>query len=686
MRSMNSSFDPGFVGVSTLRLLLLALVLGEVSFLASRYALRVDLTSDKIYTLTESTKTVLNSLQDKVVVEAYFSPDQSLPINYRPARVMMRNALMEYVELGQGKLSLQYFDPFADRTVRETAERLGIRPEQARTSSSGQLTATEIWQGFRIRYGAEKQEVIPLLPFGSTYTYEAVLTPLIKRLTVQNAPQIGVLAFRSQPGSSGLNLEGGPKTKPQGFVEVLRAFGRDYDFRPIDLSKGQLIPPELEVAIVIRPKNLSDRMKFVFDQFLMRGGKLVVFADSAEVEIRHNREFRGKVPSYDSPTSKVRFLEQLRSYGVAVEDRIVGEGIRQLHQRFGTPTQDKQLYQFVYPYMFEAANEDWSKKADLFARDQQGNVDAALSLQFAKLFHPGVNLNHELMKAVASVAVPAFFWPCPVGIAEGVPEGVHGEVLLWTSPLSWKDMPRIELDPFSGAVDMQQRMRNLERWQVSKTNMMPTRNPVQTPLMVHVKGTFPSYFKGREIPAKPSVTAAKKATEEPDDWDDEDDKKPGQEGPDRSKKAVDESPKESMLEQAPDSASLLVVGDATFIRDDFIRGSYAEISPSNGVVGPSGRNGGSAALVFFRNLLDWLVQERDLLGLQNKVGANRAMTFLEQDEARGETPEEFQQRLASRTMWISARHALAPASVFLGLGLWLWLLRRSRKRTFLSQW
>jgi ABC-type uncharacterized transport system involved in gliding motility auxiliary subunit len=685
MSSKNRFSEAGLIGVSTLRLLLLAFVLGEIAFLASRYALRVDLTSDKIYTLTDSTKTVLNSLQDNVVIEAYFSPDQSLPIGYRPARVMMRNALMEYVELSQGKINLQYFDPFADRTVRETAERLGIRPEQARTSSSGQLTATEIWQGFRIRYGAEKQEVIPLLPFGSTYTYEAVLTPLIKRLTVQNAPKIGVLAFRSQPGSSGMVIGGGPKSKPQSFVEVLRAFSRDYDFRPLDLSKGQLIPPELEVAILIRPKNLTDRMKFAFDQFLMRGGKLVVFADSAEVEVRQNREFRGKVPSYDGPASKVQFLEQLRSYGVVVEDRIVGEGIRQLHQRFGTPTQDKQLYQFVYPYMFEPANEDWSKKADLFARDQQGNVDTALSSQFAKLFKPGVNLNHDLMKAVASVAVPGFFWPCPVGVAEGLPDGVSGEVLLRTSPLSWKEMSKVELDPFTGAVDMQQRMRNLERWQISKTNMMPTRNPVQTPLMVHAKGTFSSYFKGREIPAKPAVKTANKTVEDPDDWGDED-KKQGQEGPDPSKKVAKEAAKESLLEQAPKSASLLVVGDATFIRDDFIRGDYADIHQANGVVGPSGRNGGSAALVFFRNLLDWLVQERDLLGLQNKVGANRAMTFLEQDEAQGETPEEFQQRLASRTRWISMLNAMAPASVFLGLGLWLWLLRRGRKRAFLNQW
>lgn len=684
MKHPDRSNSTGFVGVSVLRLILLAVVLGEVTFLGSRFALRVDLTSDQIYTLTDSTKTVLDSLTDNLVIEAYFSPDTSLPIQYRPARVMMRNTLLEYVELGKGKIKLQYFDPFADRTVRETAERLGIRPEQARTSSSGQLTATEIWQGFRVRYGAEKQQVIPLMRFGSTYNYEAILTPLIKRLTVKDQPKIGVLEFRSRPGGGGMMIQMGPKSRPQGFVEVIRMFGRDYDFQPIDISKGQLIPPGLEVALLIRPKHLSDRTKFIFDQFLMRGGKLVVFADSVEVDVRQDREFRGKVPSYDGPLSKLKFLEQLRSYGVVVEERIVAEGIRQLHQRYGTPTQDKKLYQFMYPYMFEAANTDWSKQAAQFARNPQGQPDKALQAQLEKLFKPGVNLEHDLMKAVASVGIPGFFWPCPVGLVPELPEGVSGDVLMRTSPLSWREMPNIDLDPFGGAPVMEQRMRNLERWRTSKTNSVPTRNPVQTPLMVHLTGTFTSFFKGKQIPPKPSAAKAAKATADPDDWDEEKDKKPGEEGPQPAAKKADTAPKETMIDQASAGASLLVIGDATFIRDDFFRGAYAEINQGNGVIGPSGRNGGQAAMMFFRNLLDWLVQERDLLELRNKTGMDRSMNFLEQDEARSETNVEFQERLGSKILWIATVNALGPAGVLLGLGLGLWIIRRSRKRAFLS--
>ncbi len=90
-------------------------------------------------------------------------------------------------------------------------------------------------------------------------------------------------------------------------------------------------------------------------------------------------------------------------------------------------------------------------------------------------------------------------------------------------------------------------------------------------------------------------------------------------------------------------------------------------------------------MLFFRNLLDWLVQERDLLELQNKVGANRSMTFLEQNDARGETDQEFGERLRGKTIWLMGVNAAGPAALFLGLGLILLVLRRSRKRAFLNQ-
>ncbi|MCB9868323.1 MAG: GldG family protein [Planctomycetes bacterium] len=685
----NDHHAAGFVGGAVLRLVLLFVVLAEVAFLASRYRARADLTQDRQYTLTESTQKVLGKLEDRLVIEAYFSPDEDLPVFHRPYRVMLRDALKEYEEIGRGHVRVVYFNPFEDRTLREKAERLGMKPQEAQVRDTGSLKATEVWQGLRLRYGAKKESVIPFLQLAQgTYFYESVLTPRIKQLTVQQRPKIGVLASRT---SSGGMVIGERRTPAQGFTKLLQAFGKDYDLEPLDISKGQLVRPEVEVVLLLRPKNYTDRIKFILDQFLMRGGKLVVFADACEVEVREDRELRGHLFSYDGP-GETRFLDQLRTYGVKVEHKVVGEGVRELQQTFGMMYQDPRTGQggfhpFFYPYNLQPAKDDWAARAEAFAQ-KDGKVDQELAAQYKKLFKPGCDESHDLIKAVASVALPGLFWPCPVDLVETMPKGVTGKVLLRTSPLGWTEMPNIDLDPFQGARDPRQRMQNLERWTNSKGLMRPLSNPTQIPLAVFVEGTFSSYFADKPVP--PAMPKKKdEAKGDPDKWDEDpkakkDDKVAGPTKP-KPKDAATAEPAESKLRVSKPGAQLLVIGDATFLRDDFAFGNYAEMLRETAVVGPADRGRGQLALLFFRNLLDWLVQERDLLALRNKSGTDRRMKLLARDEAKGERTEDFVERLQSREKWLQRLVSFGPGGLLCLFGLLMWLRRSAQKRAFLNR-
>ena len=62
--------EAGFIGTMALRLLLLFLVVSQLAFLGTRYRLRWDLTGDKLYTLTGSTRKVLSKLGDHLLIEA----------------------------------------------------------------------------------------------------------------------------------------------------------------------------------------------------------------------------------------------------------------------------------------------------------------------------------------------------------------------------------------------------------------------------------------------------------------------------------------------------------------------------------------------------------------------------------------------------------------------------------------
>ena len=695
----------GFVGRTAIRLILLFIVLSEITFLGSRYRVRGDMTADGLYTLTESTQKVLSRLEDRLIIEAYFTPKQSLPILDQSKRAALVNLLEEYEKLSGGKLRVQFIDPLENKTQRETAERLGMTPRMAEDRSGRGVTRMDIWQGLRLRYGGRKQEIIPYMPFPprgrhSTAFYERVLTPLIKRLTMTERPKIGVLAFRSRPGGRGLSFSAEERTPPQGFNHLMRIFGREYDLRPIDITKGQLIPEDIQIAFLVRPKYLSDRTKFVFDQFLMRGGKLVIFADTCEMEIRRDRAFRGTVVPFDAAPAKWRFEDMLKTYGVEVRNQIVGDGVPGVQQLFYDARQDRKTGQaranpILYPFMFEAANDDWHKLVESMARDSSGKVDPVLAEQYKQKVQPGMAKDHELIKLILVMGAPGMFWPCPVELMKTLPVGITGEVLLRTSPLSWVEPPNmLPIDPFDEAPDFQQREQSLRRWSISKQNMRPA-TPRQFSLMVHLEGEFTSFFADKDIPISPvaaAAAAAKKKKKEDEDWGDQKkpEKKPAGKDEALPKPAkVEATPQveESKLSKGSKSGTLVVIGDATFIRDDFIAGVYQQPDSSHmlPLYGPLDRQGGRAQL-FVKNLLDWLAGERDLGALQNKRPIDRMMKFIERDVAKQETEEEFRERLISRASLLRLTNVLGPVSILLLLGIGIWLTRRAKKRAFLARW
>ncbi|MBL8754732.1 MAG: hypothetical protein JNK15_15615, partial [Planctomycetes bacterium] len=99
LRSSSRRAQSGTVLATTVHVLLLLLVLGQIVYLASRHRLRVDLTSDRLWSSTESTRKLLDKLEKRLVIEAYFSPKENLPVSERAARSWAESFLDELVQL-----------------------------------------------------------------------------------------------------------------------------------------------------------------------------------------------------------------------------------------------------------------------------------------------------------------------------------------------------------------------------------------------------------------------------------------------------------------------------------------------------------------------------------------------------------------------------------------------------------
>jgi len=673
-----------------LHVVLLLLVLGQIVYLASRYRVRIDMTSDKLWTTTASTSKLIGKLEERLIVEAYFSPKENLPLSMSSSRDWADNFLDEITQLGKGRVIVQRFDPNSDAATSKTAGRLGIKPLNLRSQSATSLSVDQHWQGLRLLYGGGKQKVIEAFLPNSSFQAEAMVTPKIKEVITGTKRRIGYMEWPARV----------PRGRQQAIVgwNMVRRH-RDlksrYEFQNFKDEDGALLPADLEVLFLFRPMLLTDRQKYVIDQFVMNGGTLVIFADAVEYQIDSERTFK-KVPfSLDAKESAYPLVQQLSHYGVDWQPRLVADMHEIAYKAQFSLVQEyfavamrgaagrAHFTPVAYPYFLHAVNYDWRLSADQLAVDVNGKIDDRKAAHYRKVLVPGMPSDDFLFRGFKKSwnRGPGFYWPTSVGLREraggvlDLPDGVEGRVLLWTSPLALVEDPPAGLNPIGlneGVMSTEHKrfMDGLKDRVIAETRM-------QVPLMVEVQGDFQSFFVGKDVPKRPSQISAEE--DRPKDGD-----KPGEEAPKsdpngpqpaKPSESVADNSETAMKSQSASKGRIVVVGDATFLRDDVLGGDYTRMG---------GPDSGATAMPFFAQMLDWLSDDRDLVDLQSRVPADRTLALVEVSSKTNEDARDTEQALRSKTTRLVALNVLIPSLLLLTFGLLVWRIRRNQKRAFLA--
>jgi ABC-type uncharacterized transport system involved in gliding motility auxiliary subunit len=687
----------------SLHLLLVLLVLGEVVYLCSRHRLRFDLTSDSLWSTTESTRTLLGKLDKRLVIEAYFSPKEKLPVQLRESRAIADNFLDEIVQLGRGRVVVQRFDPNADKAIADRCQRIGVKQVDLQSKTSTSISVDRHWQGLRLVYGGGKQKVIAQFGPTSSFVAEAALTPAIKEVMTDQKRKIGYMEWPAN--AAGQQTPGGIGWNALRTVEVI---AKRYEFQNFKDDDGALLPADLETLFLFRPKDLTDRQKYVLDQFVVRGGTLVVFADAAEYAIGPNRVF-AKIPfQVDAQGSTKQFGDQLLSYGIDWKQKVLAdmageahtprERIMQGFEYFAVPqmgTFGQQLVWVAYPYFFHARDFDWKKVADELSKDERGQPDKELTETFRKLFVPGMPSDDFLFKSFKQIGRgPGFYWPTWVGLrqrAGGVldlPENVEGRVLLWSSPAVLVEDPPQMLNPIGQ--NPATRQAELAKFNQRLRDRFKAEPRQQAPLMVQVKGRFSSFFAGAERPKRPSeikeaeAAAKEKEAKDKDAGPTEKGQKPDEtpetkkpvDGPEAQKPvdAPKPPPEPEPFLKGDKPGRIVMIGDSDFVRDDLVRGDYHQAG------GPYSTMGA----VFFLGLLDWIAEDSDLVALQARVPIDRTLKLVEEQATPNADARLQEQTLRSKTSWLRGLNVVLPAGLLAAFGLCVFLVRRAQKRTFLA--
>lgn len=242
-----------------------------VNIIVGGMNLRVDLTEDKLYSLSDGTRKVLGGLENPVVMKVFFNrSNQEVPVQLKDYMRRVEDLLREYAMAAGGKLTIEDFDPKPDSDAEEWAQRYGLSGQQL-----GMMGPT-LFMGV-VAVQGDAEAVLPMLDPRAEDRLEYDLTRLITRVAQPAKPVVGVL--------SPLRLLGAPASPypmpgpaPAAGWFALTDLRKDYQVREV-APDAEAIDADVDALIVVHPKALPARTLYAIDQFVLRGGHLLAFMD-----------------------------------------------------------------------------------------------------------------------------------------------------------------------------------------------------------------------------------------------------------------------------------------------------------------------------------------------------------------------------------------------------------------------
>ncbi|MDX1374360.1 MAG: GldG family protein [Burkholderiales bacterium] len=247
-------------------LVVLLIALIALNYLASAAAVRVDLTEGKLYTLSEGTRRILARLEAPVKVRLYISRGEAMPVPMRSFAKRVEDMVDEFRAVAGDKLVVERYNPKPDSDEEDAAQLDGVEPQQL---SSGDV----FYLGIAVTQ-LDRKQAIPSVSPRRERLLEYDLARAIARVGSPTRPKVGVMA-----GPPVLGAAYNPMTRQPAEPWVLASeLKRDFDVVQIPLGATE-VPKDVDVLLVIHPRNIEPRGEYALDQFVMRGGKLIAFVD-----------------------------------------------------------------------------------------------------------------------------------------------------------------------------------------------------------------------------------------------------------------------------------------------------------------------------------------------------------------------------------------------------------------------
>jgi gliding motility-associatede transport system auxiliary component len=256
----------GSLVYSAVGLAALFLILVAFNYLAGIAPLRADMTQGKLYTLSNGSKQLLQGLKAPVKIKLYVSRGDTVPVQLRAFGKRVEDVVNELKAAAGTNLVVEIYHPTPDSEEEDAAQLDGIEAQQLPSGDSFYLGAAVS--------RLDRKETIPVISPQREPLLEYDLVRAIARVSTSKQPEIGVMSALPVLGEAYNPMTRGP-SDPWVLANELK---REFNVKQVDMSATR-IPADLNVLLLIHPRDITPQTEYALDQFVLRGGKLIAFVD-----------------------------------------------------------------------------------------------------------------------------------------------------------------------------------------------------------------------------------------------------------------------------------------------------------------------------------------------------------------------------------------------------------------------
>ena len=367
-----------------------------VNVIGSYVFTRFDLTSEKRYTLSPTTKETLNNLEDYVYFKVYLEGD--FPAGFKKLRRETKEMLDEFRAYSK-YIDYEFINPAEsgnDAEIRETYNQLyqaGLNPTDLNVQNSdGSSKQMVIWPGALVSYRNNTEIAIDLLENQIGQSSEAALNASMQNLEFRLVDAIKKVTRLEKPHVA--FIEGHGELSDEELADIAKTLGQKYNVerksidgqidalmhRTQDTTRDVKVFPSYDAIVIAKPTQpFDEKDKFLIDQYIMHGGKVLWLVEPvfATMDSLQNQE------STIGIEQDLNLDDMLFRYGVRLNrDLLLDLTCAQLPIRTGQVGGQAQLEFFrwyYFPLLQAASDHPMVRNMNAIKADFVSSIDATTS-------------------------------------------------------------------------------------------------------------------------------------------------------------------------------------------------------------------------------------------------------------------------------------------------------------------